>query len=67
MTTNRKRLIGALLILLVAAAGFALRSPAQSPAASEQWLAVQPDALVPQDRTGGQDRARHHDHPHRTV
>lgn len=48
MTTNRKRLIGALLILLVAAAGFALRSPAQSPAATEQWLAVQPDALVHQ-------------------
>ncbi|MGU9859835.1 efflux RND transporter periplasmic adaptor subunit [Pseudomonas sp. LF245] len=48
MTTNRKRLIGALLILLVAAAGFALRSPAQSPASSEQWLAVQPDALVHQ-------------------
>ena len=48
MTTNRKRLIGALLILLVAVAGFALRSPAQSPAATEQWLAVQPDALVHQ-------------------
>ncbi|RQO50477.1 efflux RND transporter periplasmic adaptor subunit [Pseudomonas sp. KBW05] len=48
MTTNRKRLIGALLILLVAVAGFALRSPAQSPASSEQWLAVQPDALVHQ-------------------
>jgi HlyD family secretion protein len=48
MTTNRKRLIGALLILLVAIAGFALRSPAQSPAATEQWLAVQPDALVHQ-------------------
>lgn len=48
MTTNRKRLIGALLILLLAVAGFALRSPAQSPASSEQWLAVQPDALVHQ-------------------
>ncbi|WP_017734168.1 HlyD family secretion protein [Pseudomonas sp. CBZ-4] len=48
MTTNRKRLIGALLILLVAVAGFALRSPAQSPVATEQWLAVQPDALVHQ-------------------
>lgn len=48
MTTNRKRLIGALLILLVAVAGWTLRSPAQSPAATEQWLAVQPDALVHQ-------------------
>lgn len=48
MTTNRKRLIGALLILLLAVAGFALRSPAKGPAATEQWLAVQPDALVHQ-------------------
>ena len=48
MTTNRKRLIGALLILLVAVAGWTLRSPAQSPAATEQWLAVQPEALVHQ-------------------
>ena len=48
MTTNRKRLIGALLILLLAVAGFALRSPAKGPAATEQWLAVQPHALVHQ-------------------
>ena len=48
MTTNRKSLLAVALILLVAVAGFALRSPAQSPASSEQWLAVQPDALVHQ-------------------
>ncbi|MBW1246648.1 efflux RND transporter periplasmic adaptor subunit [Pseudomonas tolaasii] len=48
MTTNRKYLLAAVLVLL-AGAGLALRSPAtgQAPAA-EQWLAVKPDALVHQ-------------------
>ncbi|MBA1429710.1 MULTISPECIES: efflux RND transporter periplasmic adaptor subunit [Pseudomonas fluorescens group] len=49
MTTNRKRLLGAVLILLVAGVGLALRPPAESPAAAgEQWLEVKPDALVHQ-------------------
>ncbi|MCK6188407.1 MULTISPECIES: HlyD family efflux transporter periplasmic adaptor subunit [unclassified Pseudomonas] len=49
MTTNRKRLLGALLIAVLVAAGWALRSPAESPAGNaEQWLAVKPDALVHQ-------------------
>ncbi|MDF2796146.1 MAG: HlyD family secretion protein, partial [Pseudomonas orientalis] len=49
MTTNRKRLLGAVLILLVAGVGLALRTPAESPAAAgEQWLAVKPDPLVHQ-------------------
>lgn len=49
MTTNQKRLLGAVLIVLVAAAGLTLRSPAQTPSsASEQWLAVTPDQLVHQ-------------------
>lgn len=49
MTTDKKRLLGAVLILLVAGAALALRSPAQDPAGTaEQWLAVKPDALVHQ-------------------
>ncbi|MEX5541411.1 efflux RND transporter periplasmic adaptor subunit [Pseudomonas poae] len=49
MTTNQKRLLGAVLIVLVAAAGLTLRSPAQTPSsAGEQWLAVTPDQLVHQ-------------------
>ncbi|CRM32917.1 MULTISPECIES: efflux RND transporter periplasmic adaptor subunit [unclassified Pseudomonas] len=47
MTTNQKRLLGAVLIVLLGGAGLALRSPASAPAStSEQWLAVKPDALV---------------------
>ncbi|MBP1125077.1 MULTISPECIES: efflux RND transporter periplasmic adaptor subunit [Pseudomonas] len=49
MTTNQKRLLVALLIVLAGAAGLALRSPAQTPgSADEQWLAVKPDQLVHQ-------------------
>ncbi|WP_411379322.1 efflux RND transporter periplasmic adaptor subunit [Pseudomonas sp. MPB26] len=49
MTTNHKRLLGAVFILLLGCAGLALRSPASDPAtATEQWLAVEPDALVHQ-------------------
>ncbi|AZF06075.1 efflux RND transporter periplasmic adaptor subunit [Pseudomonas sp. R5-89-07] len=49
MTTNRKRLLAAVLIVLVAGAGLVLRSPAEGPAsASEHWLAVKPDPLVHQ-------------------
>ncbi len=49
MTTNRKRLLGALLIAVLVAAGWALRSPAGGPAdTAEQWLEVKPDALVHQ-------------------
>ncbi|KQM54111.1 transporter [Pseudomonas sp. Leaf15] len=49
MTTNKKYLLGALIIVLLAGAGIALRSPATSqPAVSEQWLAVTPDPLVHQ-------------------
>ncbi|WWG64562.1 HlyD family efflux transporter periplasmic adaptor subunit [Pseudomonas poae] len=49
MTTNQKRLLGAVLIMLVAAAGLTLRSLAQTPSsAGEQWLAVTPDQLVHQ-------------------
>ncbi|AZF27396.1 efflux RND transporter periplasmic adaptor subunit [Pseudomonas sp. R2-60-08W] len=48
MTTNRKRLLGAGLIVLLAAVGLALRSPAEGPATREQWLAVKPDPLVHQ-------------------
>ena len=49
MTTNQKRLLGVVLIVLVTGAGLALRSPAQAPAdAAEQWLAVKPDPLVHQ-------------------
>ena len=52
MTTKNKRLLGAVLTLLLAGAGIALlglRSPAANPAAvAEQWLAVKPDPLVHQ-------------------
>ncbi|NWC87020.1 HlyD family efflux transporter periplasmic adaptor subunit [Pseudomonas reactans] len=49
MTTNQKRLLGAVLILLLGSAGLALRGPASDPAGiPEQWQAVQPDALVHQ-------------------
>ncbi|KRP61358.1 efflux RND transporter periplasmic adaptor subunit [Pseudomonas trivialis] len=49
MTTNQKRLLFAVLIVLAGAAGLALRSPAQTPgSAGEQWLAVKPDQLVHQ-------------------
>lgn len=49
MTTNQKRLLGAVLILLLGGAGLALRSPASDPAGTtEQWLAIKPDALVHQ-------------------
>ena len=49
MTTNHKRLLGAVLIVLLAGAGLALRGPAEGPAtAPEQWLAVKPDPLVHQ-------------------
>ncbi len=49
MTTNQKRLLGAVLLMLLAAAGLALRSPAAGPTdAAEQWLAVKPDPLVHQ-------------------
>jgi multidrug efflux pump subunit AcrA (membrane-fusion protein) len=49
MTTKKKYLIGAVLVLLLAGAGVALRSPgADSPAPTEQWLAVKPDPLVHQ-------------------
>ena len=49
MTTNRKRLLGGLLILLLGAAGLALRSPASAPTdTAEQWLPIKPDALVHQ-------------------
>lgn len=49
MTTNQKRLLAAVLIVLLGGAGLILRSPASDPAsATEQWLAIQPDALVHQ-------------------
>ncbi|MBT2374505.1 efflux RND transporter periplasmic adaptor subunit [Pseudomonas fluorescens] len=52
MTTNRKRLLGAVLIVLLAGAGIALvsyHSPAaDQPATAEQWLAVKTDPLVHQ-------------------
>ena len=49
MTTNQKRLLGAVLIVLLGGAGLALRSPASDPASTaEQWLAIKPDALVHQ-------------------
>ncbi|MDQ0653694.1 efflux RND transporter periplasmic adaptor subunit [Pseudomonas cedrina] len=49
MTTKRKCLLGAVLILLLGGAGLTLHSPATNPAtATEQWLAVEPDALVHQ-------------------
>jgi len=52
MTTNRKRLLGAVLIVLLAGAAIALvsyRSPAaDQPATAEQWLVVKTDPLVHQ-------------------
>ncbi len=50
MTTNRKRLLGAAMIVLLAGAGLlGLRTAPDEPAnASEQWLAVKPDPLVHQ-------------------
>ncbi|XVO85369.1 efflux RND transporter periplasmic adaptor subunit [Pseudomonas palleroniana] len=49
MTINKKYLIGAVLVLLLAGAGVALHSPgADAPAPTEQWLAVKPDPLVHQ-------------------
>ena len=49
MTTNKKYLLGAVIVVLLAGAGIALRSPATSqPPATEQWLAVKPDPLVHQ-------------------
>ncbi|MFC6337978.1 HlyD family efflux transporter periplasmic adaptor subunit [Pseudomonas sp. CCM 7891] len=52
MTTNKKRLLGAVLIVLLAGAGIALvsyRSPAADPPATvEQWQAVKVDPLVHQ-------------------
>ncbi|NVZ18414.1 efflux RND transporter periplasmic adaptor subunit [Pseudomonas costantinii] len=52
MTTKNKRLLGAVLTVLLAGAGiafFSLRSPAANLAtAAEQWLAVKPDPLVHQ-------------------
>lgn len=49
MTTNKKYLLGALLVVLLAGTGIALRSPATGQAAATaQWLAVKPDPLVHQ-------------------
>ncbi|WP_242167341.1 MULTISPECIES: HlyD family efflux transporter periplasmic adaptor subunit [unclassified Pseudomonas] len=49
MTTNKKYLLGALLVVLLAGTGIALRSPATGQAtATTQWLAVKPDPLVHQ-------------------
>ncbi|TFY88555.1 HlyD family efflux transporter periplasmic adaptor subunit [Pseudomonas nabeulensis] len=52
MTTNKKRLLGATVIVLLAAVGLTLlglRSPTtESSGAAEQWLAVKPDPLVHQ-------------------
>ncbi len=49
MTTNKKRLLGAVLTVLLAGAGIALYTPADTPVASTaQWLAVKPDPLVHQ-------------------
>ncbi|MGY2376849.1 efflux RND transporter periplasmic adaptor subunit [Pseudomonas sp. SDO524_S393] len=46
MTTNRKRLLVVVSLVLLAGAGIALRSPASGPApATEQWLEVKPDRL----------------------
>ena len=47
MTTNQKRLLGAVLIVLLAVAALALRSPDSAPV-TVQWLAVKPDPLVHQ-------------------
>ena len=50
MTTNKKRLLGAAVILALVSAGLlGLRSPATEPAnTADQWLAVKPDPLVHQ-------------------
>ncbi|OAJ45774.1 efflux RND transporter periplasmic adaptor subunit [Pseudomonas marginalis] len=49
MTTNQKRLLGAVLIVLLAGAGLALHSPASDPATTaEHWQEVKADALVHQ-------------------
>ena len=52
MTTNKKRLLGAAVILVLAAVGLALsglRSPTSEPSnPADQWLAVKPDPLVHQ-------------------
>lgn len=52
MTTDKKRLLGAVLIVLLVGAAIALLSyrsrAAAPPSVAEQWLAVQPDALVHQ-------------------
>ena len=49
MTTNKKRLLGAVLLVLLAGVGIALYSPADTPVSNTaQWLAVKPDPLVHQ-------------------
>ena len=49
MTTNQKRLLGAVLILLLGGAVLTLRSPASDPVGTqEQWQAVKPEALAHQ-------------------
>ncbi|MGB3126485.1 MAG: HlyD family efflux transporter periplasmic adaptor subunit, partial [Pseudomonas sp.] len=49
MTTDKKYLLGAVLVVLLAGVAIALRSPATQQAPStEQWLAVKPDPLVHQ-------------------
>ncbi|WP_312491972.1 efflux RND transporter periplasmic adaptor subunit [Pseudomonas cremoris] len=50
MTTNKKRLLGAAVVLVLVAVGLlGLRSPAtESSNTAEQWLAVKPDPLVHQ-------------------
>lgn len=48
MTTNKKYLLGAVIVVLLAGMGLTLHSPATSPPATEQWLAVKPDPLVHQ-------------------
>ncbi len=47
MTINKKRLLGAVVILLLIGAGLGWRWPAKAPASdAEQWLAIKPDPLV---------------------
>ena len=47
MTINTKRLLGAVVILLLIGAGLGWRWPAKAPASdAEQWLAIKPDPLV---------------------
>ncbi|WP_456026730.1 efflux RND transporter periplasmic adaptor subunit [Pseudomonas capeferrum] len=51
MTTDKKRLLGAVLVVLLTGAGIAAlshRSDAGQAQTAEQWLAVKPDALVHQ-------------------